>query len=82
MLVQRCRQVTVAMAADSVYRTRSLGVAAVGIPDQYADGKAARVWEAYIGCRQSRTAQYQQWIVDLLRRRACHEILDAACGTG
>lgn len=28
---------------DSVYRTRSLGVAAEGLPDQYADGKAAKI---------------------------------------
>jgi len=67
---------------DSIYRTRSLGVAAEGIPDQYADGKAARVWEAYIGCRQNRTGQYQQWLAELLRRKGCSEILDAACGTG
>jgi len=67
---------------DSIYRTRSLGVAAEGIPDQYADGKAARVWEAYIGCQQTRTSQYRQWIVELLRRKSCSEILDAACGTG
>ena len=33
---------------DSVYRTRSLGVAAEGLPDQYADGKAAKVWEFYL----------------------------------
>ena len=32
---------------DSVYRTRSLGVAAEGIPDQYADGKAAKVSTFY-----------------------------------
>jgi len=67
---------------DSVYRTRSLGVAAEGIPDQYADGNAARLWEAYIGCRQERTDQYKHWIVDQLRARQCHRILDAACGTG
>lgn len=67
---------------DSVYRTRSLGVAAQGIPDQYADGKAARVWEAYIGRRQKRTDQYRQWIVDLLKTNGCRTVLDAACGTG
>jgi len=67
---------------DSIYRTRSLGVSAEGIPDQYADGNAARVWEAYIGCRQSRTSQYQQWITELLSRKGCTNILDAACGTG
>ena len=31
------------MSGDSVFRTRSLGVAAEGLPDQYADGKAAKV---------------------------------------
>jgi glycine N-methyltransferase len=67
---------------DSVYRTRSLGVAAEGIPDQYADGNAARLWEVYIGGRQERTSQYKEWLVDQLRARNCHTILDAACGTG
>jgi glycine N-methyltransferase len=67
---------------DSVYRTRSLGVAAEGIPDQYADGKAARVWEIYIGSKQSRTDQYRNWIVSLLTDRGCKNILDVACGTG
>jgi len=67
---------------DSVYRTRSLGVGAVGIPDQYADGKAARVWEAYIGSRRARTDQYRQWIVDLLKTKGCRSVLDVACGTG
>lgn len=67
---------------DSVYRTRSLGVAAEGIPDQYADGKAARVWEVYIGSKQSRTDQYRKWIVSLLHDRGCKNILDVACGTG
>lgn len=67
---------------DSVYRTRSLGVAAEGIPDQYADGKAAKVWEVYIGSKQSRTDQYRNWIVSLLTDRGCKNILDVACGTG
>jgi glycine N-methyltransferase len=67
---------------DSVYRTRSLGVAAEGIPDQYADGKAARVWEVYIGSKQSRTDQYRNWIVSLLNDKGCKNILDVACGTG
>lgn len=67
---------------DSVYRTRSLGVAASGIPDQYADGKAAKVWEAYIGSRQQRTGQYRQWITDKLRAHNCQKILDVACGHG
>ena len=28
---------------------RSLGTATPGIADQYADGKAAKVWQLYIG---------------------------------
>jgi len=67
---------------DGIYRTRSLGVAASGIPDQYADGKAAKVWEAYIGCSQTRTDQYRKWICDLLRSNDCRHILDVACGHG
>lgn len=67
---------------DSVYRTRSLGVAAEGLPDQYADGKAAKVWEYYIGSKQQRTEQYKHWIVNLLHERNCKTVLDVACGTG
>ncbi|XP_062896708.1 glycine N-methyltransferase isoform X2 [Mobula hypostoma] len=67
---------------DSVYRTRSLGVAAVGLPDQYADGKAAKVWQLYIGDTQSRTDEYRNAVVQLLRQHKCQRILDVACGTG
>jgi len=67
---------------DSIYRTRSLGVAAEGLPDQYADGKAARVWEFYIGCKQSRTDAYREWFGALFRNRGCKTIMDVACGTG
>ncbi len=67
---------------DSIYRTRSLGVAAEGLPDQYADGKAARVWECYVGTKQDRTKQYKNWLLDVLRRYRCDSVLDVACGTG
>ncbi|RXM37324.1 Glycine N-methyltransferase [Acipenser ruthenus] len=67
---------------DSVYRTRSLGVAAVGLPDQYADGKAAKVWQLYIGDTQSRTAEYKSWVLSLLNKHGCQGVLDVACGTG
>ncbi|XP_012628618.1 glycine N-methyltransferase [Microcebus murinus] len=67
---------------DSVYRTRSLGVAAEGIPDQYADGEAARVWQLYIGDTRSRTAEYKTWLLGLLRQHGCQRVLDVACGTG
>ncbi|XP_032041353.1 glycine N-methyltransferase isoform X2 [Aythya fuligula] len=67
---------------DSVYRTRSLGVAAEGLPDQYADGRAARVWQLYIGDTRSRTAEYRSWLLALLRQHRCRSVLDVACGTG
>ncbi|XP_010863980.1 glycine N-methyltransferase isoform X1 [Esox lucius] len=70
------------MSVDSVFRTRSLGVAAVGLPDQYADGKAAKVWQLYIGDTRSRTEEYKSWVVSLLKKHKVQKILDVACGTG
>ncbi|KAM4625719.1 glycine N-methyltransferase isoform 2-T2 [Polymixia lowei] len=70
------------MSVDSVFRTRSLGVAAVGLPDQYADGKAAKVWQLYIGDTQSRTQEYKSWVVSLLKQQGVQRVLDVACGTG
>jgi hypothetical protein len=67
---------------DCVFRTRSLGTAAEGVRDQYADGKAARVWEVFIGDKNSRTQHYQQFLVGLLRAKGCRTVLDVACGTG
>ncbi|XP_067131365.1 glycine N-methyltransferase [Centruroides vittatus] len=67
---------------DSVYRTRSLGVAIEGVPDQYADGKAARVWEVYIGEKETRTKHYREFLTSMLREHGCKHILDVACGTG
>ena len=43
---------------DGVFRTRTPGVAARGVPDQYADGKAARVWKKYVGQQKKRTQYY------------------------
>lgn len=70
------------MSVDSVFRTRSLGVAAVGLPDQYADGKAAKVWQLYIGDTKSRTEEYRSWVVSLLKEHGVQRVLDVACGTG
>ncbi|XP_034015454.1 glycine N-methyltransferase [Thalassophryne amazonica] len=70
------------VSVDSVFRTRSLGVAAEGLPDQYADGRAAKVWQLYIGDTQSRTQEYKSWLVSLLRAHGVCTVLDVACGTG
>ncbi|XP_053997509.1 glycine N-methyltransferase [Hylaeus anthracinus] len=67
---------------DSVFRTRSLGTAAEGVRDQYADGRAAKVWEVFIGDKKQRTQNYRDFLVGLLRAKGCNRILDVACGTG
>ena len=67
---------------DSKCRTTSLGIAASGMPDQYADGKAANVWQLYIGNSEERTTKYRHFVIDQLKKRNCKIVLDAACGTG
>lgn len=67
---------------DSELHTRPLGTTPEGVKDQYADGKAARVWEAFIGDKNSRTQHYRQFLVGLLRSKGCRTVLDVACGTG
>lgn len=68
--------------AENMITTRSLGIASEGIRDQYADGKAAKVWKIFIGDKKSRTQNYKNFLVGLLRRSGCKKILDVACGTG
>lgn len=65
-----------------MFRMRSLGTATAGLSDQYADGKAAKVWALYIGDISSRTDNYRQFITSLLEARGIKTVLDAACGTG
>jgi hypothetical protein len=67
---------------DSVLDSLSLSTAPEGVRDQYADGKAARVWEVFIGDKNSRTQHYRQFLVGLLRSKGCRTVLDVACGTG
>ena len=67
---------------EEVFRTRSLGVGARGIPDQYADGSAARVWTKYVGDQQQRTGYYRNRLLSILRQQGCTTVLDVACGTG
>ncbi|XP_077521983.1 glycine N-methyltransferase [Amblyomma americanum] len=67
---------------DHVYQTRSLGVGSEGIPDQYADGRAAKVWEVYIGEREKRTDHYKKFLTSKLQSLGCNHVLDVACGTG
>ena len=67
---------------DGIFRTRTPGVAARGVPDQYADGKAARVWKKYVGQQKKRTKYYKEQLVSLLKEFKCETILDVAAGTG
>ena len=50
--------------------------------DQYADGKAAALWNLYVGSTQARTTVYRENICRLLRSHGCYHVLDVACGTG
>lgn len=68
--------------ADTVFYSRSHGISAAGVADQYADGRAAKVWKVFMGDRNSRTQNYKNFLVGLLKERGCHRILDIACGTG
>lgn len=52
------------------------------VKDQYANGKAAKVWEVFIGDNNKRTSVYKNFLVNLLREKGCKRILDVACGTG
>jgi len=67
---------------EDVIRTKSLGTSSEGVRDQYADGKAAKVWEVFIGDKKSRTENYRKFLVGLLKEKGCKRILDVACGTG
>jgi len=70
------------MTDNRIYRTRTLGIPAEGLADQYSDGTAAKVWELYIGDKNHRTQKYREFIVSLLKSKNCNRVLDAACGTG
>ncbi|XP_018006543.1 glycine N-methyltransferase [Hyalella azteca] len=70
------------MSDNRIYRTRSLGIPAAGLKDQYSDGTAAHLWELYIGDKSQRTAVYRKFITDQLKARNCITVLDVACGTG
>ncbi|XP_061386471.1 glycine N-methyltransferase [Musca vetustissima] len=71
-----------ANSADSGFVARFEGIAAEGVRDQYADGKAAKVWEIFIGDKNSRTENYKNFLINLLKSKNCKRILDVACGTG
>ena len=53
-----------------------------GLTDQYADGKAAKVWQLYIGDTVDRTTNYKDFLIKTLKSKNCKRVLDAACGTG
>lgn len=70
------------MAADKVFHSRSAGIPSEGVKDQYADGKAARIWKKFIGDSNERTQNYKDFLIGLLKKHGCEKVLDAACGTG
>jgi len=62
--------------------TMTPGIGASGVADQYADGKAAKNWQLYIGEKKDRTSKYKNFLVSLLKEKKAVTILDAACGSG
>lgn len=72
--------------AESVFVTRTAGIGCEGVQDQYADGKAAQVWELLVsgdgGSHEHRTRHYRKFLVNLLKDNGCKRVLDVACGTG
>ncbi|XP_053600330.1 glycine N-methyltransferase [Plodia interpunctella] len=70
------------MSADKVFHPRSEGIPSEGVKDQYADGKAARAWNKFIGDSNQRTQNYKDFLVGLLKKNGCKRVLDIACGTG
>ena len=66
--------------SDRKYFDRNKSIS--GLADQYADGKAAKVWQLYIGDQTDRTTNYKTFLVNTLKSKGCHRVLDAACGTG
>lgn len=71
------------MVADDLMQSRVDDLSTTPpVRDQYADGRAAKMWEAFIGDKSSRTENYKTFLLDLLRSKGCTRILDVACGTG
>ncbi|CAB3222695.1 unnamed protein product [Arctia plantaginis] len=70
------------MSADQVFHSRSEGIPSEGVKDQYADGKAARAWNKFIGDSNQRTQNYKDFLTGILRKHGCKNVLDTACGTG
>ena len=68
--------------SENTMYIRSNGISAEGTRDQYADGKAAKVWEVFIGDTKVRTMNYRNFLINMLRNRNCRRILDVATGTG
>lgn len=69
------------MVADNLIQSRVDDPSTPAL-DQYADGRAAKMWEIFIGDKNSRTENYKKFLLDLLRSKGCRRILDVACGTG
>ena len=54
----------------------------VGLTDQYADGKAAKVWQLYIGDSEDRTTHYRQFVIEQLKNEIVKQFWMQRVGQG
>lgn len=56
------------IVADNIMQSRFDGISADKVRDQYADGRAAKVWETFIGNKSSRTDNYRNFMLKLFAK--------------
>lgn len=61
---------------------KGLNGTASGAADQYADGRAAKIWNTVVGDKKTRINRYKDFMLKHLKEKGCHRILDIAAGTG
>jgi len=77
---QAAQEARKAEARKSSYSNYSSSSNIAKTEDQYSNGVAASVWEAYIG--ENRENRYRNWLIHTLRKHGAKRVLDVACGTG
>lgn len=67
---------------ESIFKSGTDATPLDGAYDQYADGKAAKIWDIFVGDTEARAGNIKKFLVEVLQRHGCKRILDAAAGNG